>query len=656
MTQRRVGVLTRFHLVVPALVITALLLVAESWTGGAEATSMVDNVMIDVDPSGNTATSIGTTEACASVGVGVPLVVDVVVGPNGIPPEHPAISAGVEITYNPHVLKITGIDIGFLLAASEGSSLFDASDSVPDSDGRLSVTMLEIGQNPDLTVPAESGPGVIVRLEITPLRAGFSRLVFNPTQVGFGDPPGEFIGADQYVGAVVAVDNSCSDSDGDVVPDLFDNCPAVPNFDQTNLDGDKLGDVCDPDLDNDGVPNEGDLCRTGDRDSPLDGQGCSDRDVDYDLDGFCDPGAPSKGPSHCQRADNCKFEWNREQNDRDRDGIGNVCDEDEDGDGTDNWVELTLKSDPVDAGSTPEGILLAAYFGYTSCSDGVDNDRDGLVDGDDPACPPKNDDFADAVAIESLPFKTVFDSAQATSEVYEPICAAFRSVWYKMTPVEDLRVVVATSPEANSPLAVWTGSSLDRLALLYCSGNGSTGEITLSAGVTVYVQVGKGFFLTVDSDSDADGFFAPNDTCPTLASSNLNDADLDGIGDICDPTPHHSVRIERASISSTSMDGHSGSIDWSVKIKNTGAFDDRLRVVTSGALSDFYCSIRSTSGETRAIVRSGHTVTLHFRSGLWCYYPLRPGSYPFTFTMRVYPDPGSSLAASASASGTFTIR
>nr|WP_276603494.1 thrombospondin type 3 repeat-containing protein [Nannocystis pusilla] len=35
----------------------------------------------------------------------------------------------------------------------------------------------------------------------------------------------------------------------------MDNCPLVPNQDQKNTDGDVFGDVCDDDLDGDGIPN-----------------------------------------------------------------------------------------------------------------------------------------------------------------------------------------------------------------------------------------------------------------------------------------------------------------------------------------------------------------------------------------------------------------
>ena len=47
--------------------------------------------------------------------------------------------------------------------------------------------------------------------------------------------------------------NPNKDSDGDGINDNVDNCPTVPNPDQRDLDGDKFGDACDPDMDGDCV-------------------------------------------------------------------------------------------------------------------------------------------------------------------------------------------------------------------------------------------------------------------------------------------------------------------------------------------------------------------------------------------------------------------
>ena len=50
------------------------------------------------------------------------------------------------------------------------------------------------------------------------------------------------------------------DQDADGILDIHDNCPNTSNADQSDADGDGLGDACDPDIDGDGVANESDLC------------------------------------------------------------------------------------------------------------------------------------------------------------------------------------------------------------------------------------------------------------------------------------------------------------------------------------------------------------------------------------------------------------
>jgi hypothetical protein len=93
------------------------------------------------------------------------------------------------------------------------------------------------------------------------------------------------------------------DTDGDSVPDVFDNCPLVPNSDQAqSLPSLQLGDACNPDTDADGVPNAVDNCprthnpRQADADRDGLGDDCDSKFcfvVDDNSPGRClDPAGP----------------------------------------------------------------------------------------------------------------------------------------------------------------------------------------------------------------------------------------------------------------------------------------------------------------------------------------------------------------------------
>jgi hypothetical protein len=146
------------------------------------------------------------------------------------------------------------------------------------------------------------------------------------------------------------------DDDNDGVNDQTDNCIEVNNPNQSDLDGDGLGDACDLDIDGDGVDNQNDaLPNNGNESSDTDNDGLGDNtDDDDDGDGMAD-------------SDDA-FPLNpTEQADLDGDGVGDNLDADDDADGitdvTDN-CPLIANADQADldgdgVGTACDGIELS---------------------------------------------------------------------------------------------------------------------------------------------------------------------------------------------------------------------------------------------------------------------------------------------------------
>jgi parallel beta-helix repeat protein len=140
---------------------------------------------------------------------------------------------------------------------------------------------------------------------ITPSKTYFS---FTPSQNSV-----ILNGSDAIVQDFIAI---ALDSDNDGVYDFEDNCPDIFNPDQSDKDGDGMGDTCDWDIDNDNVPNEQDNCPYiyNPDQSDIDGDGIGDA---------CDPDADGDGIPN--ETDNCPAVANPDQADTDGDGFGDIC-------------------------------------------------------------------------------------------------------------------------------------------------------------------------------------------------------------------------------------------------------------------------------------------------------------------------------------------
>lgn len=161
---------------------------------------------IDVDPTGNDATSLGAIDDCLSVASGSTFDIDIfVANVNDL--------SGWQATfiYDPSVVILIDEKVDLFLATDPDSNITNLSDYPPDSDGEFLFAAADLRQREG----GEDGSGILARLTLQAVGAGATGLeLWEPLLAEWsGNIIGDVDGNDFFDGPVlnaqVAVDQDC---------------------------------------------------------------------------------------------------------------------------------------------------------------------------------------------------------------------------------------------------------------------------------------------------------------------------------------------------------------------------------------------------------------------------------------------------------------
>ncbi len=407
------------------------------------------------------------------------------------------------------------------VATGSNVSHFDTSTSPntlmePAINGDLSASV-------DLTLPLfrDIGWYADADVDLVPDSVDLCIHVADPDQT---DTDGDFIG-----------DACDDDDDNDGAADLNDNCRLLPNAGQQNLDGDAFGDACDDDVDGDGVLDAGDpadncprVANAGQEDR--DANGLGDACEDADSDGVVDA------------IDNCPDHPDSTQADTDGDGAGNVCDADDDNDSiidiNDNCA-LVANADQADLDGDGQGDVCENDTDGDGIDNGVDNcmlmvnagqeDQDGDLIGD--VCDEDRDGDGAIDTGDNCPLLPNADQLDTDGDALGNACDDDDDN-DGVLDAADLCPLDADPTQTNTD-----GDSLGDACdadddndfipdgLDNCRLHANSGQADADSD-------GQGD--PCDTDDDNDGVLDATDNCPLIAGADQTDSDGDGQGDLCD--------------------------------------------------------------------------------------------------------------------------
>lgn len=399
-------------------------------------------------------------------------------------------------------------------ADNDHDSIGDACDPDDDNDGQSDVDEIACGSNPmdanskatdtdndnqpDCVDTDDDNDGVPDTNDNCPLVANANQADDDSDGIGNACDPNPN-------------DGPTGDLDGDGVANNADNCPNIANSNQADFDADGLGDACDPDDDNDGVMDANDLCPNTPAGLQVNAAGCPD----VDGDGVADT------------VDNCPNTANSDQADFDHDGIGDVCDPDDDNDGDPDTTDCA----PMNAAISHTAVEVC---------DGLDNNCDGKVDEgftdtdkDGQADCVDTDDDNDGVpdATDNCPLVANANQADSDHDGIGDVCDNDNDNDGVPNATDNCPFTANSSQADNDHDGVGDACDPD-------DDNDGVPDTIDNCPFTANPNQSDvdhdGIGDVCDLDSDNDGVPDTTDNCPFTANPNQSDVDHDGIGDACD--------------------------------------------------------------------------------------------------------------------------